>query len=222
MAAGVLMVLAYAPARAQWLASVGADSDYRFRGVSLSNGKPVVRAGASYDDDSGLFAGASLTRVQFDPGQWRASTLAYAGYAQRTASGASWEAGGTFLHFPGDTSYDYGEVFAGLAGDDWSSRIYLSPRYFGQSSRTAYVEFDTSRPLVKTLRAFAHLGALARFAGSEVDDHRTRLDARLGLAWSAGALDMRIAWVGASTGGPYPSTSETRRNTVVAGATFTF
>src|SRR5215468_4243490 len=55
--AGASIVIAAAlhaaPARAQVGVSLSADSDHRFRGVSLSDGRPVVSLSLSYDHDSG-------------------------------------------------------------------------------------------------------------------------------------------------------------------------
>src|SRR3954447_18838394 len=43
--------------------SVAALSDYRYRGVSLSNERPTWRAGVTHDGASGWYVGASLAGV---------------------------------------------------------------------------------------------------------------------------------------------------------------
>ena len=48
---------------AQLGASVALDSDYRFRGVSLSGSHPSESLALDYDSADGTYAGASLSRA---------------------------------------------------------------------------------------------------------------------------------------------------------------
>ena len=58
-----LLLAAMGPAHAQLGASVAVDSDYRFRGVTLSESGPTARASFNYDAANGCYGGASATRV---------------------------------------------------------------------------------------------------------------------------------------------------------------
>ena len=71
-AAGLAMSAA---AQAQLGASVAADSDYRFRGVSLSDSRPGLRLTLNYDAPAGWYAGASATRVELAQGDRYAQVL---------------------------------------------------------------------------------------------------------------------------------------------------
>ena len=211
------VLLASGAAQAQLGASVAIESDNRFRGVSLSDGQPGLRISASYDHDSGLFAGAAATRVEFMPGRHSVQLLGYAGAVVRAAPGLNVELGATSSTFSGNTRYDYSEFFAGSSGERWSLRAYYAPDYFGFGQATVYAEFDANTPLNPRLRAFGHVGALTSLAGTAVDgQRRTRTDTRIGLGLGvAESVDLQLAWVTASRGGPYVVEYDTRRSTIV-------
>ena len=63
------LCLAFGEARtahAQMSGSIGIQSDYRFRGISLTGRQPVVTLDLAYDHPSGLYAGASAIGANQD------------------------------------------------------------------------------------------------------------------------------------------------------------
>jgi uncharacterized protein (TIGR02001 family) len=203
--------------------SIVAESDYRYRGVSLNGEDPSLRVSVAYDHPSGWYAGASLARVELEPGLKRMATTAYAGYVRRNATGWAWETGATLSRFSGDADHDFGEVFGGIIAEGWSARLYFAPRYFGGGGRTLYAELNAGTPLAPALRAFAHLGALVRLAGdAPIGTDRTRYDTRAGLGLRVADWDVQLAWVASSQGGTYPAAYEQRRSTAVLSAGYDF
>ena len=212
-----------ASVHAQWSASVAVDSDYRFRGVSLSDSGPGLRAAVNYDAQNRCYGGASATRVELARGDPYAQLLGYAGCVIAANAGRPFELGATFSHFTGDSSYDFAEAYVGLLGERWSGRLYLAPDYFGRHVSTAYAELDSHVSVNEAVRLFGHLGAVVRIGGRSGDDaSRTRVDVRLGAGWVLHELDLQIAWVGASRGGPYPAVYSKRRAAWVAGVSYPF
>jgi uncharacterized protein (TIGR02001 family) len=211
-------------AHAQFGVSVGVESDNRFRGVSLSDGHPDLRLSLSYDHDSGAFAGATATRVEFMRGRHSTQLLGYTGYVTRVTPGLGVEAGVTSSTFSGNARYDYTEIFAGVLSERWSLRAYYAPDYFGFGQATAYVEVDANAPLTPRLRLFGHVGALSALGGLAADaPSRTRTDLRVGLGFGAlPSVDVQLAWVTATRGGPYVVEYSTRRNTFVLSALASF
>ena len=124
--------------------SIVAESDYRYRGISLNGEDPTLHVSLAYDDPRGWYAGASLAHVELEPGAKRAAATAYAGFVRRRATGWAWEAGATLNHFGGDAGHDYAEAFGGILAEGWSARLYYAPRYFGGSVRTLLA--DASPP----------------------------------------------------------------------------
>src|ERR1700683_5298977 len=60
-----------ATALAQLVGTAVVESQYRSRGVALTDGKPDLRLGVSYDHPRGVYVGASLIGGETDPGGGR-------------------------------------------------------------------------------------------------------------------------------------------------------
>jgi hypothetical protein len=85
-----------ATALAQLVGSVAVESQYRSEGVALTDGKPDLRLGVSYDHPSGVYAGASLIGGETAHDGIRGlGWAAYLGYAEKTGSGLTWDIGAT-------------------------------------------------------------------------------------------------------------------------------
>jgi len=218
--------LSAAAAQAQLSVSVAAESDHRFRGVSLSDGRPDLRLSVGLDDASGVYGGAmAVSPVRFGPDSRATELLGYVGYVARFGPAFSVEAGVASAAFVGDTRYNYSEAYVGIAGERWSARVYYAPSYFGFAQRTVYAEIDASRPLSERWRVDAHVGALSGLGAiaSDAARSRHRVDARIGLGCALTAsIDAQLAWVGASGAGPYVAYSDARRNTLVLSLSASF
>jgi len=223
------------PAHAQWSTTVAVDSDYRYRGVSLSDSRPSARITLNYDAPQSWYAGASASRVELIHGEPYEQLLGYGGYVTRADDGHRFEIGATYSHFTGDSTYDYAEVYAGVLADRWSARLYYAPDYFGRHSQSAYVELNAHHLLNDNLRLFAHGGALvpltgasnsggafANAAASNGSASKTRLDLRVGAGAALRDWDLQLAWVTTSSGGPYPAIYSGRRSAFVASASYSF
>ena len=106
--------------------SFGIVSDYRYRGLSLSDGEPGLQAGLVWDRDDGWYAGvfAATTRIG---GRDGVQAISYLGRAWRLRSGRSWEAGIQYVAFTSDHGEDYRELYLGLASDRWNVRLHYEP-----------------------------------------------------------------------------------------------
>jgi uncharacterized protein (TIGR02001 family) len=113
------MRLAYAPLLALlWASSAaamdlsgeaGVVSDYRYRGVTLSNGNPALQGSVTLEHDSGLYAtvwGSTLghgTRTELD---WSG------GYSKELSKGFSLDFSSTYYSYPSHGSENYFEATA--------------------------------------------------------------------------------------------------------------
>ncbi len=85
-----------ATAHAQLVGSAVVESQYRLRGVALTDGEPDLRLGASYDDPSGAYVGASLIGGETaHDGVHGLGYIAYLGFAKQTGNGLTWDIGAT-------------------------------------------------------------------------------------------------------------------------------
>ena len=208
--------------RAQLGASLSVDSDYRFRGVSLTDSGPTARASFNYDAANGCYGGASATRVELAQGDPYAQLLGYAGCAVPAGIGKHVEAGAAFLHYTGNSSYDFAEGYVGVLAERWGARLHFAPDYFGRHVSTVYAEFDVHSLLDEHLRVFGHVGAIVRTGGESGGASRSRADTRIGVGWVMRGLDLQAAWLAASRGGPYPAVYSNRKSAWVASASYSF
>jgi uncharacterized protein (TIGR02001 family) len=199
---------------AQVSGSLTLVSDYRFRGVSLSDNKPAAQLGAVYDDARGWYAGAFASTVQFAyPSNRELQTIAFVGYVWRFPSGLSSEVGADYSAFTGAGGYRYQEVYWGIAYENLNGRLYYAPRYFVHDSDAIYGEVNGAQPLFGRVRLLAHAGVLRNsienaYAGRAV--HHV-FDARIGVGVDFDEFSVQLNWVGSSSANAAYPVAGTRR-----------
>lgn len=222
----LLLCLFASRANAQFSGTLSVVSDYRYRGITLSDQKPAVQLGVTYDDPVGWYAGAFGSTVRLAPPAGpNFQAIAFAGYAARLSSEVTVEAGGDYAAFTGASSDDYGEIFLGAATDGLSGRVYYSPRYFGQQGSGSYAEINASQPLMERVRVFAHVGFLnASYPTGYLQYSKQHVvDGRIGVGVDFELFHLELAWVGLSaTYSAYPITGSNSPNTVVVTLTRSF
>jgi uncharacterized protein (TIGR02001 family) len=230
-------------AGAQLSGTLSALSDYRYRGVSLSQQKPAVQASVGYDDPSGFYGGLFGSTVEL-AGESTTSgqALVYLGWVTPIGSGLHWDLGGDYSAFSDGRGYDFGELYTGITTSNFNVRLHYSPDYFGSDRSSWYAEVNGSVPLGDDFALFAHLGVLVpvgQGAYPPTSGLRNPVDASVGVGRDFGGFTVQIAWVGTSgtgalyplngtqpnpygTGGLYPLDGTQRRNTVVGSLSWSF
>jgi uncharacterized protein (TIGR02001 family) len=189
-------LLAMPAAQAQASASIALASDYSVRGVSLSAGRPAAQLSLAYDAPQGWFAGAyAAPRVALGERTGVTQLVAYGGVAFRLASGLSWEAGASSSSFVHAAEYNYRELWAGVASDRLSARLYLAPAYYGYGGRVAYAEVNGFYPLRERIKLIVHAGVLHGLRGYLARGPE-RIDLRLAISVDAGECNLQLAWLG--------------------------
>jgi uncharacterized protein (TIGR02001 family) len=226
--AAALLLGLVTPAHAQVGVSAQVQSDYRFRGVSLSDGDPVASVSVSYDHASGAYGGLTGVGVATDHSGVRVlGYVAYLGYAGRLKHDTSWDAGVTnsnaTVYLDKKYSSNYTELYAGLTRDDVSVHVYYSPRYFLYDGSTLYVDVNGAFRPVSHWRLFGHIGVLSRISpvSSPNADH-TRFDLRAGVAREFRHFELNLAWTTTGSAPVYPPGYPQSRDAVVAAAVFFF
>ena len=215
------------PAGAQVSGSVDVESDYRYRGYSLSAGEPVVTGELGYDDKSGLYANLSVTGQLADGGRFL-GVEGNIGYAKRLSPTVSIDAGVRHTHY--DPSYDggvsrnYTEAYIGVAAGRIASRLYFSPNYFHAGVATLYGEVEGALQPSPKWRLSAHVGALGYLATPYAYpvNRVTRYDWRLGVARQLGSFELHAALSGGGPGKEYYSGSVHSRTAVSGGVSWSF
>ena len=220
-------------AAAQVSGTLGAVTDYRYRGNTLTDERPAAQVGFAYDDPSGWYAGIFGSQVRLKPPGGESAyfqAIAYGGYAFHVAPGLSAEVGGDYSAFAEANDLNYGEVFVGAATERFGARVYYSPRYFGESSSAVYGEINAMHPIVEGVRLFVHVGYLRyRYESpyglvpprGEITQHV--IDGRAGVRIDLDPFQLEVAWVGVSNHiSAYLITGATSPNGVVASLSLSF
>lgn len=209
-----------APARAQVTGGVSLQSDYRFRGISLSNGRPVGSASLAYDHASGFYAGAQVIAENQD-GPALLGHIEYLGFATPKTAGASFDIGvnnESLSQYAGRRyPLNYTEVYAGVIGNHVSAHFHYSPNYFRPGVKSGYADIDGVIRPADNWRLFGHLGTT--FPIGESEGRRQRYDLRAGVARQFRNFEIQAA-VTATTPAPPATTPQSPTAILVAASYF--
>jgi len=200
-AIGLALLSPIGNAAAQLSASVTVVSDYRYRGISLSDNGPAAQAGLAYDAPGGWYAGAFLSTVKFDgyKEERGVQAIGFAGYTWRTPSGLTFDAGANYVAVTTSPRYNYPEIHGGFTYRDLSGRLYYSPRYFGQDAHAVYGELNVTPLLLEHLHLLAHVGALGSAANKRYGYPSGPLfDAAAGVVIDWERFIVQLSWAGVS------------------------
>jgi hypothetical protein len=230
-------------ARAQLAGAATLESEYRLRGVALSDGEPVLRLGLSYDHASGAYAGVSAIVGQTaHSGVRPLGYVAFVGVAGQAPQGLSWDVGASNSQitlylpaaralrplpsaiYPQTNTYkytaNYTEIYGGLSARDVSARLYLSPDYLGQDLKAAYLDVTAAARPIRRLRLYGHVGALTPLGGSaRPDGDREQYDVATGAAWEYRHGEIQLAWSAAAPEMEYPVGYRQKRSALVLSLT---
>jgi len=221
------VVLVWACATQTGLAQLSGDvtvvSDYRYRGVSLSQGNPEPQVNLGYDHPDGWYAGALVSGVRLE-GISTEQLVAYAGYTAALRENVSWEGGVSGTRFRQASDYSYNEVYLGLTSDNCSARIYYSPSYFYQYARTIYGEVNVAFPLHDKVQLLAHIGVLHQLDGTALNTAiPSRFDYRLGINARIAEWNVQLALTGLQKkSSNYPQYEDLHARTLLLSASYPF
>ena len=105
LAAAVASTLAAPAAYAQFSANIGAVTDYRFRGISQTLGKPALQGGLDYAHSSGLYVGtwaSTVSKDSYTNGKGLEVDI-YAGWKKEVAKDWTIDVGALYYWYPSAT-----------------------------------------------------------------------------------------------------------------------
>jgi uncharacterized protein (TIGR02001 family) len=220
----VALAACLAPAaHAQVSATAGLQSDYRFRGISLSSRQPVGSLSPAYDHASGAYAGGSLILEQHG-GLQGLGTIAYAGYATPKAlMGMALDMGLTrqsLSEYAGRRyALNYSEAYVGVIGSRMSAHLSYSPDYLRTGYRSLYADVEGALKPADDWWLFAHLGATLPLADAG-PPRRRRYDLKAGISRQFHNLQVQAIVTATTPAPPFPSPQD--RTALVFGASYSF
>lgn len=165
-------------------------SDYRFRGLSYSNRKPVVQGGADVSFRSGWFAGTWLSNLA-DYGGSNVEVDLYGGYAG-TVGGWSYTATLLGYVYPGGRDTDYFELQSTVAHTIGPATTTLTVAWYPK-------QWNTDANLYTSLGAdVAILGTpltASASVGRENGSYDEKWDWSAGLSYQLDALEISARYV---------------------------
>ena len=141
MALALVGLAAASTAHAGTSGNVSVTSDYVFRGVSQSNGKPAIQGGVEYAADSGFYVGGwgssiswlSDLSVDAAPISSNVELDVYGGYRGKFNDVVSYDVGALYYYYPGEYPSGFNsantlELYAGLTVAA-SEKVSLTAKY---------------------------------------------------------------------------------------------
>jgi uncharacterized protein (TIGR02001 family) len=223
-AATLLFIASENAAIAQFSGNATLISDYRFRGVSLSQGNAEPQADLAYDSASGWYAGGLASGAKLESRQTE-QFVTYGGYSRRISNGLSWESGASNSSFAQASAYSYGEAYVGLASENYSGRVYYSPSYYNLKARTIYAEVNAAYPLQDNVHLLGHFGVLHPVSGNDLSSSQSasRYDARLGVSARFADWAGQLAWVALQKKSTdYPGYEDRNPHAIVFSVSYSF
>lgn len=184
--------------------NVALTSDYKFRGISQSNGDWAIQGGFDIAWDNGIYAGVWGSSVDFDTNDFgfdgSLELDGYAGWASDISDNVGIDVGYMYYGYPGDEGDDgdYQEVYLKFNLWDGGVGLVYSDDYYGGTGSFYYLSGDYSFGLGEHLSLDLHAGYNDLKKNGGFLDTRTDsyIDYSVGITASWLAVDWSLAWVG--------------------------
>lgn len=192
-------------------------SDYRFRGISLSNRNPAIQGGIDVSMDNGLFVGSWASSVA-DTGGSNVELDLYAGYGG-SAAGLDYTVTVLGYFYPGGSGVDYYEVSAGVEKTLGPASLGVDIAYVPDQTNfpgdNVYVSGNVGMAIPST-----PFSATAR-VGRETSDFISKWDWEAGISYASGNFSSSLSYVDSDYGG-VSEAGRLGRSGVVASVAMTF
>lgn len=173
-------------------------SDYRFRGLSLSNRDPAVQAGVDASFASGLFVGAWVSSIA-DYGGSNAEIDIYGGYGGSVA-GLDYTVGVLGYFYPGGRDVNYVELQSTVAKTIGPVTTTLTLAYIPDQWNTTRDNFYASLGADVAIGQTPLTASLS--VGRENGGYDEKWDWSAGLTYKLDVLEISAAYVDSNYGGP--------------------
>jgi uncharacterized protein (TIGR02001 family) len=198
--AGLALALAATAAQAEITGNAAVVSDYNWRGISQSAGDPALQAGVDYAHDSGFYAGAWGSNVDFcDCCDENVEVDLYTGF--RGGETLTWDVGFIYYWYPGADDIDYPEIYVGLGWNWLSGKVYYS-NDFGNSGESAfYYEANAAYELPANFGVNAHVGYSDGdycYASTSFECEDSYMDWSVGVTYALGNFNLGLKYADGS------------------------
>lgn len=195
--AGGLLAVAGAANAAGFTVTPTVTSDYDFRGVTQTLEDPAFQLGVNYAHDSGFYAGVWGSNVDFGPGDPSMELDLFTGFSGGDAAESfGYDLGVIYYAYPGASSLDTFELYAGISKSVFSAKLWYSPDIASTSDDGFYVEGNVTYPLPKNFSLLGHIGYT--FGDASWSGPLEETDYSVGVGYAFKNLNMSVKYVDGS------------------------
>lgn len=193
------LLAAAAAAHAEVSSTWTLTNDYDFRGASQSAKDPAVQASIDYANESGWYAGAWASNVDFgEDADVDYEVDLYTGFSGGDEEGLGWDVGIVYYAYPDDSDINYPEIYGKLNYGLFSGALFYSNDYVGSSENALYVSGDVDVPLADSgFSITGHAGySFGDFwDGEEGASSSDYIDWSVGVGYTVNHFDLALKWV---------------------------
>jgi uncharacterized protein (TIGR02001 family) len=191
--AAVLLMSCGAAAHAELSGTIGAVSDYDFRGISLSATDPALQGSIDWAAENGFYVGAWASNIDYGSGVDGDIELdLYGGFAGETEGGFGWDVGLVYYTYPGsDDIRDYPELYAGLTFGWAEVKQWYTNDYSGFNDDAFYTEGNATFELPANFGLGLHAG----YNYGDAFEDFEYLDYSIGVTYTLANFELGLKWV---------------------------
>lgn len=154
------LLLAAGAANAQFSSTITAISDYDFRGFSQTAEDPALQASLDWAHESGFYAGAWASNVDFGPGtESDLETDFYVGFAGGEEDGLGYDVGIVYYaYWPDDDDVNFAEIYAGFTYNIFGLKLWYADDFANVGESAYYIEGNVTFELPQEFGLGLHVG----------------------------------------------------------------
>ncbi|WP_345549132.1 TorF family putative porin [Microbulbifer aestuariivivens] len=182
-------------------ANLGVVTDYKFRGVSQTDGNPAIQGGVDLDFGNGIYLGTWASQVDFAEPAGEENTDFeqdfYLGYSGELSSGIAYDVGYIYYAYHGSNQdEDYQEIYGSISISDLTLGLAYSDDYWDSTGEFYYPYAEYSFALPSDMSLGLHVGANLFDEVGFLEGEDTYLDYSITLGKEFGALSLSASVVG--------------------------
>ncbi|MDP5209622.1 TorF family putative porin [Microbulbifer sp. 2205BS26-8] len=205
--------------------NAGLVSDYRFRGISQSDGQLAIQAGIDLEVGNGFYVGTWVSQVDFDYGSDETDYEQdfYGGYSAEVNHSMRYDIGYIYYAYHGsDRDEDYQEIYGSLKFLDLTLGFAYSDDYWAESGAFYYPYVEYSFSLPSDLSLDLHIGLNLFSEEIFLYQSDSYIDYSATLSKEFGGLNLRAAFVGTDISDRVCFDTNWCEPTLLAGANYTW
>lgn len=203
MTAGALTLAASSAVNAEGglsaSANLGVVTDYKFRGISQTDGGAAVQGGVDLDFGNGFYLGTWASQVDFAYGADETDYEQdfYGGYAGEISETVSYDVGYIYYAYHGgDNDEDYQEIYGSVSISDLTLGMAYSDDYWAATGAFYYPYAEYSFALPADMSLGLHVGANLFDEEGFLFEADSYIDYSLTLGKEFGSLSLSASLVG--------------------------